>query len=218
MERLHGEDLADHLRRHRRLSLQKIVQLVRDVGRGLEAARAAGIVHRDLKPRNLFYAEVPGSPRRIWKILDFGVSKLMDGEGTQTKDVIVGTPAYMAPEQASAGEVSHLTDLYALGVIAYRALTGRPAFTGDHTAETLYQVVYQMPPRPSEVARLPPDVDRVLTIAMAKRPAERFATATELADALHAASRGALDADLRARAERLVLKQPWGTTGTRVAV
>ncbi len=220
MERLNGEDLADHLRRHRRLALPKVVQLVRDVGRGLEAARTAGIVHRDLKPRNIFLAEVPSpvaSPRRIWKILDFGVSKLMNGEGTQTKDQIVGTPSYMAPEQASGGEVNHRTDLYALGVIAYRALTGRPAFTGDHTAETLYQVVYQMPPRPSEVARLPADVDLVLAIAMAKRSPERFASAAELADALQAASRGALDPELRVRGERLAIKQPWGTTGTRAA-
>jgi serine/threonine-protein kinase len=217
MERLTGEDLADHLRRHRRLALPKVVQLLRDVGHGLEAARAAGIVHRDLKPRNLFYAEVAGSPRRIWKILDFGVSKLMDGEGTQTKDQVIGTPAYMAPEQASGGEVSHRTDLHALGVIAYRTLTGRPAFTGDHTAETLYQVVYQMPPRPSEVARLPRDVDHVLTIALAKNASERFASAAELADALQAASRGGLDPELRARAERLAMKQPWGTTGTRAA-
>ncbi|MGO8995648.1 MAG: serine/threonine-protein kinase [Polyangiaceae bacterium] len=237
MERLTGEDLADHLRRHRRLALPRVVQLVRDIGRGLDAARLAGIVHRDLKPRNIFLSEVrdaapavgaarsasdPGeakgaSPRRTWKILDFGVSKLMDSEGTQTKDQIIGTPAYMAPEQASGGEVSHSTDLYALGVIAYRALTGRPAFTGDHTAETLYQVVYQMPPRPSEAARLPPDLDLVLMIAMAKRPQERFGTAAELADALEAASRGALTAELRARAERLAMKQPWGTTGTRAA-
>jgi serine/threonine-protein kinase len=217
MERLDGEDLADHLRRHRRLALPKVVQLVRDVGRGLEAARTAGIVHRDLKPRNVFLSEVQGSPRRIWKILDFGVSKLMNGEGTQTKDQIVGTPSYMAPEQASGGEVDHRTDLYALGVIAYRALTGRPAFTGDHTAETLYQVVYQMPPRPSDITKLPFDVDLVLTIAMAKRAAERFAGAAELADALHAASRGALDPELRARAERLAIKQPWGTTGARAA-
>jgi tRNA A-37 threonylcarbamoyl transferase component Bud32 len=221
MERLHGEDLADHLRRHRKLALPKVVQLVREVGRGLEAARTAGIVHRDLKPRNIFFAEVPAalsaSPRRIWKILDFGVSKLMNGEGTQTKDQIVGTPSYMAPEQASGGEVNHRTDLYALGVIAYRALTGRPAFTGDHTAETLYQVVYQMPPQPSAVARLPSDVDLVLAIAMAKRSPERFGSAAELADALHAASRGALDPELRLRGERLSIKQPWGTTGTRAA-
>jgi serine/threonine-protein kinase len=218
MERLVGEDLSDHLRRHRRLGIQKVIQLVREVGRGLEAARVAGIVHRDLKPRNVFLAEVPGKPsRRIWKILDFGVSKLTDSEGTQTKDQIVGTPAYMAPEQASAGQVSHRTDLYALGVIAYRALTGRPAFTGDHTAETLYQVVYQMPPRPTEIARLPADIDAVLMIIMAKRPQERFGSAAELADALEAASKGALDPELRARAERLAMKQPWGTTGARGA-
>ena len=216
MERLVGEDLADHLRRHRRLGVPRVIQLVREVGRGLDAARLAGIVHRDLKPRNVFLSEVQGTPsRRIWKILDFGVSKLTDSEGTQTKDQIIGTPAYMAPEQASGGEVSHRTDLYALGVIAYRALTGRPAFTGDHTAETLYQVVYQMPPRPSEVARLAPDIDLVLMIAMAKRPQERFATAAELADALEAALRGALEPELRLRAERLAMKQPWGTTGTR---
>jgi tRNA A-37 threonylcarbamoyl transferase component Bud32 len=219
MERLTGEDLADHLRRHRRLGLPRVVHLVRDVGRGLDAARMAGIVHRDLKPRNLFLSEVRGTPaRRIWKILDFGVSKLEGGgDGMQTKDQILGTPAYMAPEQASGGEVSHLTDLYALGVIAYRALTGRPAFTGDHTAETLFQVVYQMPPRPSEVARLDPDVDHVLTIAMAKRPRDRFGSATELADALEAASRGGLAGDLRARAERLAVRYPWGTIGQRAA-
>jgi serine/threonine-protein kinase len=221
MERLTGEDLADHLRRHRRMPMSRVVQLVRDLGRGLDAARAAGIVHRDMKPRNVFLADTRGSGdaagRRIWKILDFGVSKLSDGEGTQTKDQIVGTPAYMAPEQASAGEVTHQTDLYALGVIAYRALTGRPAFTGEHTAETLYQVVYQMPPRPSDVARLPPDVDHVLMIGMAKRAADRFESAAELADALEAASRGTLAAEVRARAERLAMKQPWGTVGTRAA-
>ena len=216
MERLTGEDLADHLRRHRRLAHSKVVQLVSDVGRGLDAARKAGIVHRDLKPRNVFLSETPEKPpHRTWKILDFGVSKLTDSDGTQTKDQIIGTPAYMAPEQASGGEVSHRTDLYALGVIAYRALTGRPAFTGDHTAETLYQVVYQMPPRPSEVARIPRDIDLVLMIALAKNPSERFDTAMELADALEAASRGVLGAELRARAERLAMKQPWGTAGLR---
>ncbi len=219
MERLKGEDLADHLRRHRRMALPRVVQLVREIGRGLDAARLAGIVHRDLKPRNVFLAEArdstDASPRRIWKILDFGVSKLAGGEGTQTKDQIVGTPAYMAPEQASAGDVTHRTDLYALGVIAYRALTGRPAFTGDNPAEILYQVVYQMPPRPSDVARLSPDLDLVLMIGMAKRAIDRFESAAELADALEAAARGALPAELRARAERLAMRQPWGTVGTR---
>ena len=214
MERLRGEDLADHLRAHRRLSLSRTVNLVREVGRGLEAAREAGIVHRDLKPRNLFHAEISGargSTGHVWKILDFGVSKLMDGEGTQTKDHVVGTPAYMAPEQASGGEVSHLTDLYALGVIAYRVITGRPAFTGDHTPEILYQVVYQMPPQPSTIVKLAPEVDLVLALAMAKKEGDRFASAASFADALEAASHGVIDPELRARGERLLAKSPWGS-------
>ena len=219
MERLTGEDLADHLRRHRRMPLSRVIQLVRELGRGLDAARLAGIVHRDLKPRNVFLADArgPGDPagRRIWKILDFGVSKLSDGEGTQTEDRDRRNAGVHGARAGVGREVTHRTDLYSLGVIAYRALTGRPAFTGDHTAETLYQVVYQMPPRPSDVARLPPDVDLVLMIGMAKRAPERFGSAAELADALEAASRVALTAELRARAERLAMKQPWGTVGTR---
>lgn len=212
MERLFGEDLSDHLRTHRQLTMKKTVTLVRQVGRGLEAARVAGIVHRDLKPRNIFLADTGGG-HQVWKILDFGISKLQDGEATQqTKDMILGTPGYMAPEQASGKEVTHRTDLFALGAIAYRVLTGRPAFTGDQMAETIYQVVHTMPAQPSEIVRVHEDVDRVLAIALAKVPGDRFETAAELAAALEAAARGGLDPKLRARADRLLEKQPWGAS------
>ncbi len=208
MERLHGEDLADYLRRHKQLASKKVVHLVRQVGRGLEAARAAGIVHRDLKPRNLFLADVEGGHE--WKILDFGVSKLTNIEATQTHDRVVGTPGYMAPEQATGKPVTHRTDLYALGVIAYRALTGRPAFAGDHVAEILYQVAHHMPPRPSELVQVHEQVDLVLAIAMAKSDRDRFDSGAELAAALEAASEGRLDPTLVARGDRLVAKHPWG--------
>ena len=212
MERLIGEDLADHFRSHRHLTAKKTITLIRQVGRGLEAARAAGIVHRDLKPRNIFLADVGGG-QQIWKILDFGISKLNDSEGTQqTKDMILGTPGYMAPEQAAGKAVSHRTDLFALGAIAYRALTGRPAFTGDHMAETIYQVVHTMPPRPSEAARFHQDVDFVLAIALAKAPADRFDSGADLAVALDTAARGELEPALRSRAEKLLEKHPWGAT------
>jgi tRNA A-37 threonylcarbamoyl transferase component Bud32 len=214
MERLQGEDLGDYLRAHKQLSLKKTITLVRQVGRGLESARAAGIVHRDLKPRNLFFAE-SGGGQRIWKILDFGISKLGDPEGThQTKDIVVGTPGYMAPEQAAGREVSHKTDLFALGAIVYRTLTGRPAFTGDHIAETMYQVAHAMPPRPSELSpTLPADVDLVLSIALAKAPGDRFESAAEIASALDEASRGELSPLVRSRGERLLEKMPWGWKG-----
>lgn len=211
MERLRGRDLAEHLQLHRRLSIARAVTLIREVGRGLDAARDAGIVHRDLKPRNVFLAESGiGGARRTWKILDFGVSKLMDSERTQT-GAVIGTPAYMAPEQARGLAVSHRTDLYALGVIAYRVLTGRPAFTGEQTPEILYQVVYQMPPKPSAgLPTLPSEVDLVLAVAMAKDEKDRFESASAFADALDAASRGEIDPHLRARADALLAKHAWG--------
>ena len=213
MERLQGEDLHDHLRRHRQLSVKKVITLVRHVGRGLEAARAAGIVHRDLKPRNVFLADAPDGGQ-LWKILDFGISKLGDADATQqTKDMIVGTPGYMAPEQAAGRTVTYATDLFALGVICYRALTGRPAFAGDHMAETLFQVTHGMPPRPSDTARVHEHVDLVIALAMAKRAEDRFESGAALAAALESASRGELEPALRARAEALLAKHPWNTSG-----
>ena len=207
MERLTGHDLADHLRDHKRMGLKAVLTLLRQVGLGLDAARAAGVVHRDLKPRNLFLS----SRGDLWKILDFGVARV-SGEQTMTVDQIVGTPNYMAPEQANGAAVTHKTDLFALGVIAYRALTGRPAFEGDATAEILYKVVHSMPARPGAVVPLPPEVDLVLAIAMAKDAGDRFDSAAELAQALDAAARGRLGAPLRARAERLLARLPWGAS------
>jgi serine/threonine-protein kinase len=206
MERLHGSDLAEVLRRHRRLGVPSVLAIVRDVGRGLDAAREAGIVHRDLKPRNLFCHE-PGGP--IWKILDFGVSRLVADQGTLTRDQLVGTPNYMAPEQVASGKVDHRADLYALAVICYRALTGRPAFSGESISELLYKVVHTMPPKPSAAGRLDEDIDLVLAIGMAKDARDRFDSAAELADALDAASKHALPEALRARGQRLLAAHPW---------
>ena len=208
MERLTGHDLADHLREHKRMGIRSVLTMLRQVGLGLEAARGAGVVHRDLKPRNLFLS----SRGDVWKILDFGVARL-SGDQTLTQDQIVGTPNYMAPEQASGTPVTHKTDFFALGIIAYRALTGQPAFEGEATPEILYKVVHAMPPRPSEVAPLPAEVDLVLAIALAKDPAERFESGSEFAQALDAAGRGKLDASLRARGERLLARLPWGAPG-----
>ena len=206
IERLQGQDLTDYLREHKRLSIRGVLTLLRQVGSGLDAARAAGVVHRDLKPRNLFLARV--GTQETWKILDFGVARVT-GEETLTQDQIVGTPNYMAPEQASGGVVTHRSDLFALGVIAYRTLTGRPAFEGETTAEILYKVVHAMPPRPSSVASLPQDLDLVLAVALAKSPDDRFASAAEMAQAVDAAARGRLDAALRGRAQKLLARLDW---------
>jgi serine/threonine-protein kinase len=208
MERLRGFDLAHQLRRERRISLQKAEALATQVALGLDAAREAGIVHRDLKPHNVFLAEQGGVHR--WKILDFGVSK-QGGSGTLTQGHVVGTPAYMAPEQAKGEDVDHRADVYSLAAILYRAVTGHPAFTGKDVPTTLYEVVYRVPTQPSMLAPVPGDVDRVLALGLAKDPRERFQTAVELAQWFASAVRESLTAEQRRRADDLASRQPWGT-------
>lgn len=185
MERLHGQDLATRLRNEPRMPSDELVMLLDQVARGLEVARVANVVHRDLKPHNLFLHE-----GRTWKILDFGVSKILDAEGTLTGEGIVGTPQYMAPEQASGLPVTHLADVYALGAIAYRCLTGRSPFKGKDLAELVYQVVHTPPMRPGLLGRVPTAVEDVLAIAMAKDPRRRFPSALAFAQAFATARRG----------------------------
>jgi serine/threonine-protein kinase len=159
--------------------------MIDQVARGLEVARIAGVVHRDLKPHNLFF-----HAGATWKILDFGVSKVLGSEGTLTGEGIVGTPQYMAPEQASGGQVTHAADVYAIGAIAYRCLTGRSPFKGRDLAELVYQVVHAAPLRPGALGRVTPMIEDVLAIAMAKDPRRRFASAQAFAQAFIAARRG----------------------------
>ena len=185
MERLIGTDLATRLRVENRLPGDELVVMIDQVAQGLEVARLAGVVHRDLKPHNLFQHQ-----GGVWKILDFGVSKVLDSEGTLTGDGIVGTPQYMAPEQAQGAHVTHLADVYALGAIAYRCLTGRSPFKGKDLAELVYQVVHVAPVRPSALGRVSRSVEDVLAIAMAKDPRRRFSSALSFAQALIAARRG----------------------------
>ena len=208
MERLRGFDLAHHLRRARRLSLAQTVSLLKQVAAGLAVAHRTGVVHRDIKPHNLFLSELEG--RFTWKLLDFGVSKMAGGGGTLTAGHVVGTPGYMSPEQARGEDVDLRTDVYALTTIAYRCLTGHPAFTGKDVPTTLYDVVYKMPTRPSALAELGDDVDRVLAIGMAKDRADRFGTPAELAAAMVLAAESQLDSGTRARADTLVARHAWG--------
>ncbi|HSD89622.1 MAG TPA: hypothetical protein VLB44_18955, partial [Kofleriaceae bacterium] len=121
----------------------------------------------------------------------------------------VGTPYYMAPEQAQGLRVDTRADVYALAAILYRCLTGRYPFTGTDTPALLYAVVHRTPPRPGELADLPADVDRWFAIALAKHPDERFATGADAVAALVTAFEGNLDGKLRKRADGLLRKHPW---------
>lgn len=217
MELLEGRDLGCRLRRESRLPLFEVVTMVRHVSAGLVIAHEAGVVHRDLKPQNLFYARHHGTLR--WKVLDFGISTLADSNGTLTAEAIIGTPGYMAPEQANGERVDARTDLFALGAVVYRALTGNPAFPGSAAPQILYSVVFENAIRPRALdPSLPPDVETFLAIALAKDPRDRFASAADMADAFERAAANRLPPALRTRGDQILLKHPWKCLPARPTV
>lgn len=209
MELLEGRDLAAILRERKRLGMSGTLELVSEVAQALAVADEAGVVHRDLKPQNLFLSE-RGTERR-WKVLDFGVAKLLQAGSELTMGAAVGTPSYMSPEQARGEDVDHRADVFALGIVAYRTLTGRPAFTGPDSPTTLYNVVHVQPARPSHFVKLSPDVERVLALALAKDRERRFSSALMFATALREAARHRLDERLRRDADALLASAPWGS-------
>ena len=213
MERLDGIDLGQLLKQDPLRPLAEVREIVRHVAAGLDAAHKAGIIHRDLKPSNI-YATGTGT-HRLWKLLDFGASKWRDGEGTLTQDNIVGTPGYMSPEQALGKPLDQRSDVYALGVVIYRLLTGVPAVVPSEVPVMLREVAYRMPVQPSKRARsVTPQLEAVLAIALAKAPVHRFATAGELATAFEQASTGTLDRAIAARAAAVLAEAPWGAWET----
>ena len=209
MERLRGDTLSALLRGAGTLDRVLIVELVTQVAAVLELARASSIVHRDIKPPNIFRTQ-----DGTWKLLDFGVAILADTSGTLTAGGVIGTPGYMAPEQAKGEAVDHRADGYALGAVVYRCLTGRPPFGGPDPAAVMYAMVHDMPIRPGALSHAERDVERVLAIALAKRRSDRFQSAGDLAVALTAAFKSELAPKLRTAADALLRNQPWREVDT----
>ena len=198
MEKLAGQTLSKLLRDGKSLADEPLAALVAQIGSVLELARAAGIVHRDIKPQNLFLTY-----DNVWKVLDFGVALLAQTSGTLTRGAAIGTPAYMAPEQARGETVDHRADVYALGAVLYRAITGRAPFAQKDTPTLLYAVNHELPLRPSSLAAVSPALEQFLALAMAKQADLRLQSAGELVAAFHAAQTGALPDELTRRAAAL---------------
>ncbi|MGE3459122.1 MAG: protein kinase, partial [Kofleriaceae bacterium] len=186
LEYLRGDTLAHRLQSGP-LAPDAALAILRQVGSALAAAHREGVVHRDLKPQNIFLAEVESNEQitEVAKVLDFGVSKIRGSQTVKTQDsALLGTPQYMAPEQALGQHdiVDARSDVFALGAIAYEMLTGRPAFTGESIPEVVFKVVYEQPaPLPDTIS-----LQLAMTIrrAMAKAPDDRFASVDELIEAL----------------------------------
>jgi WD40 repeat protein/predicted Ser/Thr protein kinase len=186
LEFVEGGSLADRLKGTPQPA-HDAARLLETLARAVHAAHQCGVVHRDLKPANVLLAE-DGTP----KITDFGLAKQLDAESAQGQTgsgTILGTPSYMAPEQAEgqAHVVGPAADVYALGAILYEMLTGRPPFKGETVLDTLGQVRSEEPVPPSRLQpKTPRDLDTVCLKCLQKDPRRRYATAQALADDLRA--------------------------------
>jgi len=184
-EYIDGEDLGTLLERDGALPIGRAVHIARQVAAGLAVAHAAGVVHRDLKPENVMLVKTADGAD-VAKLLDFGIAKVQQEDKLTRTGAVLGTPAYMAPEQARGGStIDHRCDVYALGAMIYRAVTGRPAFSGEDAGRTLTSVIWDEPQRPKTLRRdLPDALELVIQRAMAKDPDQRFASMAELDAAL----------------------------------
>ncbi len=183
MEYLEGVALDAYLAEKGRMTVSEVLDVLDEVLSALGAAHGAGVVHRDLKPSNIFLVTQPDGSRYV-KLLDFGLAKMgmPAGRTAQTRtDMVVGTPEYMAPEQARGQPVGPMTDLYALGVVAFEMVTGRLPFTGSSPVDLLMKHVDARPPRPSEfVPELPAALDAFILQMLTKDPEARPGSAETL--------------------------------------
>ncbi|MFO0680823.1 MAG: serine/threonine-protein kinase [Sandaracinus sp.] len=178
---LEGEDLQRRLERARVLPIAEAIEVARQICRGLSAAHAVSVIHRDLKPSNLFLSATTDGTLAV-KILDFGVAKLGGTNEVTRTGVVLGTPAYMAPEQArGSSKADARCDVYAVGAVLYRMVTGRMPYDGKDVTATLSQLLHEQPPRPRAIRLdIPLALESVIQRAMSREPAERPKSALEL--------------------------------------
>lgn len=192
MELVEGQTLKDLLAQ-KRLTLASSLQIIGEVAEALAEAHRGGVIHRDIKPSNIIVNE-----RGEVKVVDFGIAKSVkvespatganaDGLGSTvtSRDVIVGTPGYLSPEQAVASRVDARSDIFSLGALLYECIAGRPAFQGKDADDIRSKMLYDDPLPPSEFNReVSPDLDRLTLKALAKKADDRFQTADEFLTSL----------------------------------
>ena len=195
MSFLEGETLGERLERDRVLDESSAIRIVRQVASALAAAHERGIVHRDLKPENIFLLNHPDYPDYV-KVLDFGIAKLIGGQapaGVHPTEMgtVVGTPAYMSPEQCRAtGDLDHRSDIYSLGVMLYEMLAGQVPFRALSPTDVMIAHLQTKPVAPIELnPKLSAHLNAAILRALEKDPGQRFASMRELRDAIeHAPS------------------------------
>jgi serine/threonine-protein kinase len=187
MEYVDGPSCADLLRQHRMFDAEDTVRIIRDACQGLDYAHRAGVIHRDVKPGNLLVSNESGTT----KLADFGIAKAAEQTRITQVGAVLGTAAYLSPEQASGEEAGAGSDIYSLGVCAYQFLAGRlPHEYGSLTELALKQQQERVPPITDFREDVSPELDRAIRVCLERDPRHRYANALDMATALEAGMRG----------------------------
>lgn len=187
MEFIQGRELRACFEARDRFDAAETVRIMGELLGALEFAHEAGVIHRDVKPANVML----DGQRRV-KLADFGVARLQDGNERSKGGTMVGTPAFMSPEQISGGRVDRRSDVFSAGIVLYQLLTGEQPFKGEGAWTVAKQIMQDEPPRPSTIAtRVSPAFDQIVNRALAKKPDQRYASAKEFSAALQDALSGA---------------------------
>jgi serine/threonine protein kinase/HEAT repeat protein len=213
MEFLEGETLDDLMHRRRPMALPLLLHVFGQIAKALAAAHGKQIVHRDLKPANVFVVAREDNPYFI-KLLDFGIAQLRGVgavQGLTIAGTVLGTPQYMSPEQVSGGVVDARSDVWAMGVMLYRAATGQAPFQGEEFAQLAGQILHHVPRPAGEIAPLPAALSTLITSCLERRVEERCPSIGALIDGLDRVKRecrlddgailDAVTADARARSD-----------------
>jgi serine/threonine protein kinase len=186
MEYVAGPSMAELLRDRGHLPVEEALTVITQACRGLEYAHRNGVVHRDVKPGNLLR-----SPDATIKLADFGIAKATEQSAITQVGSVLGTAAYLAPEQAHGEEASPRSDLYSLGVVSYQLLSGRLPYEATSLSELVYKQQHDAPPRLSQLnAEVSAPLATAIAIALSIDPRDRYGSAQEMGDALHSAARG----------------------------